>query len=296
MTTVEPDDPTGPLLALGGKRRRRRDWFDYVGTLLLPAVIFVGGTLYTIHRDAVERERLEWDRDAEFVKDLTSTSPNERQYGLLIVQGLIRENKFPKDLLPVMTALSQGRATDPVTQVAAKFVAASSPRATATARPLPAPGSTALPAQARGAVAAAFPLQVFMQVARKEQLGAAEELASDLSKAGFNVHPTEIATDPPPCSTVRYFSPKASVSAQQINHLFDLLGFQPTTQQLTPPTPASPQQIEVWFGSADGNSILEDESGHPITDERGGAILTEDGRSLKTAEGKPFIVGCSKLG
>ena len=273
--------------------RRHRDLFDYIATFLLPSVIFIGGTLYTIHRDKVERERLEWNRDADFVKELTSTSPTERQYGLLIVQGLIREKRFPRDLLPVMTALSEGRSTDPVTQVAAKFLAESSPGAGA-ARSFKARNSPTATIQTPSLTT--VPLQVFVQIARKDQMGAAEELQNQLSKEGFYVHPPQIAADPPPCSNVRYFSPAALASAERVNHLLDLLGYQPSTQQLAPPAPISPRQIEVWFGSADGKSILEDESGRPITDEKGEAMLAEDGRSLKTTQGKPFILGCSKLG
>ena len=75
----------------------QRDCLDFLntgGTFLLPLVIFVGGLLYTYHHDALERERLEWDRDAGFVKDLTSSNENERRYGLLMVQGLIKEKRF----------------------------------------------------------------------------------------------------------------------------------------------------------------------------------------------------------
>ena len=221
-----------------------RDWLDYVGTLLLPAVLAIGGIVYTAHKDtldsrreqaerAQDEARLALDRDSGYVKLLASTNDKERDLGIKIIAALSREHKFSADLVPVVAAVAGGRPSDPATQTAAGILKANPDKVSA-AQLAPEAGARA---------------QVYIQIAKEEQRAEAQTLAVTLRGEGFATPGIELVSTPTANTYVRFFARNTVRAADQVDATMRKLGFASAVQDFTASSTTPLPQIEVWIGS-----------------------------------------------
>ena len=221
-----------------------RDWMDYVSTLLLPAVLAIGGIAYTAHKDIqdtrrerAERQedeaRLALDRDSGYVKLLASTNDKERDLGLKIIDALSKEHKFSVDLVPVVAAVAGGRPSDPATQTAARILKANPDKVSA-AQLAPEPASRT---------------QVYIQIAKEEQRAEAQALAAELRQEGFATPGIELVSTPTTNTYVRFFARNNAHVADQVNTVIRKHGLASVVQDFTATSTTALSQIEVWIGS-----------------------------------------------
>ena len=220
-----------------------RDWLDYVGTLLLPVVVAVGGILYTAHNDGLNRTREAIEhseeesrqalaRDSGYVELLASTNDRERDLGIKIIDALSKEHKFSTDLIPVVAAVAGGRPSDPTTQTAARILNA----------------NVTVAARAQLAAPATTPVQVYIQIAREDQRSEAQSLQAALKAAGFGAPGVELVPSGTVNTYVRYFAPNTASVANRVATLMQQQGLAASVQDFTNAT-APLRQIEVWIGS-----------------------------------------------
>jgi hypothetical protein len=244
-----------------------RDWFDHVTKIWIPLAvplsITIVGTVYSCQTHQVDQAQQERDRDTALLKDLTSANPGERQYGLVMIKGLIAEKHFPADLLPAMTALSMGMPSDPVTQTAADFVSGSPKQ---------------VPTQQQPAAPVASGPAVYIQFRNEAQRCNLGRLRTALMRAGFAVPAAEQVANGPDQTSVRFFSDTQGGQAKRVAAAAASVGLHPSVSNFSASTSAPLSQIEVWFGPGDG----------PPGPAGSGTLLTEDC--------EPFVIGKSPLG
>ncbi len=221
-----------------------RDWMDYVSTLLLPAVLAIGGIAYTAHKDRLDEQReqaervedearLALDRDSGYVRLLASTNDKERDLGIKIIDALSKEHKFSVDLVPVVAAVAGGRPSDPATQTAVRILQAN-PDKVSTAQLAPASNGRT---------------QVYIQIAKEEQRAEAQALAAELRRDGFATPGIELVSAPTVNTYVRFFARKNARVADQVDAAMHKLGFASAVQDFTASSTTTLSQIEVWIGS-----------------------------------------------
>lgn len=74
----------------------KRDWIDVAAKLLIPIVLAVGGYLFTAHKDKIDAEQQQLERDSGYIKLLVSDNDKERDLGLRIISVLQKEGRFSR--------------------------------------------------------------------------------------------------------------------------------------------------------------------------------------------------------
>ena len=218
----------------------KRDWLEITAKLLLPTVLAVGGILYTWHKDTVDRraeqDRQSFDRDLSLVHLLASSNDKERDLGLKWIDVLGKEGRFPPDLVPIVVALSVGRADQGSSQVATTVLASAGSK------------DPALGARIATAVENT-PTEVYIQIAREEQRPEAERLRSALQKLAFAAPGVELVASATDHTYVRYFAVNNLDKATQIDQEMKRLGFPSKIQNFA--NGRQTPQLEVWIGAYD---------------------------------------------
>ena len=219
---------------------KHRDWVDTVSKLLIPIFIFGAGFIFSVQKDKNDRASQQFERDSGILRLTASSNEAERSLGLKIIKVQVERGKFSEDLVPVVTAISQGRPSDASTQAAQDILA--------TAAKDPAIGKQVAP------TAVDQTPSVYLQIARDEQRADAGDLRTNLQAAGFAVPGTELVGNGTVNTYVRYFSPNDEAQANKVVALMKNMGFEAATQDFTAlnrgKIPSG--QMEVWIGEKQG--------------------------------------------
>jgi len=217
-----------------------RDWVDTVSKLLIPIVIFAAGAWFSYQKDKSDAAGQQFQRESEILKLAASSNEAERTLGLKTIEILQNENKFSKEMEPVVKAMSEGRPSDPATQKAQTIIAKqdqSSGNPTAPVRVNQTPNT-------------------FLQISRDDQRPDAAELVGILQKAGFEVPGIELVSSGTQNTYIRYFSAGNKQYADKVQELMKGMGFdveeQDFSKTLHDKTETPPGALEVWIGQKQG--------------------------------------------
>lgn len=221
---------------------KKRDWVDTVAKLLIPVVIFGASFLFSYQKDKSDRANQQFERESGILKLAASSNEKERALGLKIIEIQVKEGRFSQEMFPVVQVLSQGRPSDPSTQIAQTILASATTQdAELRTHIQPTPENHAG--------------TVYLQIARDDQRGQAGSLRERLLKQGFTVPGIELVAGGTSNTYIRYFSTDDKQLADKILELMKSMGFNVTTQDFTASNqgkiPAG--QIEIWIGEKQGS-------------------------------------------
>jgi len=200
---------------------KKRDWVDTVAKLLIPVVIFGASFLFSYQKDKSDRANQQFERESGILKLAASSNEKERALGLKIIEIQVKEGRFSREMFPVVQVLSQGRPSDPSTQIA-QTILASVATQDAELRTHIQP----TPEEHAGTV--------YLQIARDDQRAQAGSLRERLMKQGFTVPGIELVTGGTSNTYIRYFSTGDKQLAEKILELMKSMGFMSRRRILLP--------------------------------------------------------------
>jgi hypothetical protein len=227
--------------------KEERDWLDYAGILLLPAVIGFGGLWYGWKKDDGEAQRHEWEMDASYVKDLASVNETEQRYGSLMINAVSSKKKFPPDLFKIVIEISKGRPSSPATQGADQFI-----------RSATGAGPTALAPTG----AASSGTRVYFEFAKECQREEANALQAKFPPPAFLPQGVELVPGGTVHTYVRFFDPSTASVARSANQMLTNIGYHAEVQDFSREYPGQ-KQIEIWLGGSEGRFLTGNTPGVP---------------------------------
>src|ERR1700722_3220389 len=217
---------------------KSRDWDDTVSKLLIPIVIFAASDWFSYKKDRSDAANQQFQRESEVLKLAASSNDAERTLGLKTIEILQKQNKFSKEMLPVVQAISQGRPSASSTQQAQSIIAV--------AKQDPALGDQFTPDRKNSNPT------VYIQITRDNQREAAAELVTNLQSGGFEVPGIELVNPGTQNNYIRYFSTSHKPYADKILQAMKDMGYPVEEQDFSKTGLKAPGGLEIWIGQKQG--------------------------------------------